>query len=88
MKILWNIHIVMLQHGSTYPITWQLGQVKLPVGQVDLSNVLFYSQYNQIIKMHNFGNQADKKIEIQEALHSPEKSIFPVVGNSAAHCSL
>ena len=84
MKILWNIHIVMLQHGSTYPITWQLRQVKLPVGQVDLSNVLFYSQYNQIIKMHNFGNQADKIWDTG----SPAQSWKKYNPNSAAHYSL
>ena len=37
-------------------------QVKLPVKQVDLSQVFFYILYKQIEKIHNFTSWASEKI--------------------------
>ena len=44
------------------PCSDGLGQVKLPVSQVNLSTVYFYILYKQIKKIKNFGSRASKKI--------------------------
>ena len=42
-------------------ITIALGQVKLPVGQVDLNKVFFYILYKKVVKMQAFGSWATTK---------------------------
>ena len=37
------------------------GQVKLPVGQENLSKAFFFIPYEQIVKVHKFVSQASKK---------------------------
>ena len=53
-KILVTAHHMILPDG--------LGQVKLPVGQVDLGRILFYIIYCLYRKMQHFGIWANKKL--------------------------
>ena len=69
-NIYWNVVCFLLHiHRAWHiPLPDSLGQVKLPVGQVDLSKVFFYILYEQIKKMWNIGNQAIRIFRLLPAL--------------------
>ena len=65
MKVFRLHWIFRTQH---IPLPDGLGQVKLPLGQVDLNKVFLYILYKEHMNMHNFGIWASKKFEICQAL--------------------
>ena len=67
--ILLELLLHLPRQGSPFPTAWDgPGQVKLPVGQVDLDKFFFFISYKQI---EEFQSRASDDFEKRRALQEP-----------------
>ena len=66
----------MITHtrARRFPLPDGLGQVKLPVGQVDLNRFFLFISYKQIEEFRNTWSRASDEFEKRQALHTTVKT--------------